>query len=359
MENNYITLLLLSSVSSKLWDFVSLVLMTLFHMLVWETRTYHSANSATTSVSEAILEQVAHTYSVCTGARVFHNDVLLPTGYVVGSCDKGMYLVCISLQEDKHSLAALRCHMGKTSPHYVQLQVIGWWSVRSLVPCSTDIVYKQGEYRIVSQQAGMYTKTWDDWDAKQYHLNCARGARHIQNLVSKRKTGVFFLFGEPGLGKTTTARYLAKTWDAWLCLDFEELYNARCHPVTEIIQMQQYLQPSSERPLVIVLDELDEYLFRRKNEESDEVECTPETKDAVVFRSNNMKKNWGRLLDTVHQSHNIVLLCTSNRHKSFFDTFDNALLRPFRITACLHYVKDSVVVENITPSTQKKSLKQC
>ena len=320
--------------------------MTVFHMLVWETRTYHSTNSATTSVSEAILEQIALTYCICTGARVFHNDVLLPTGYVIGSYEKGMYLVCISLQEDKHSLAALRCHMGKSSAHHVQLQVIGWWSVRSLVSHSREIVYKQGEYRIVSQQAGMYTKSWDDFDANQYHPNCARGVRYIQNLVSKRKTGVFFLFGEPGLGKTTTARYLAKKWDAWLCLDFEELYNSRCHPVTEIIQMQQYLQPSRDRPLVIVLDELDEYLFRRKNEESDEVECTPEMKDAVVLRSNNMKKNWGRLLDTVHQSQNIVLLCTSNRPKTFFDDFDNALLRPYRITANLQYVENDVVVVN-------------
>jgi len=151
---------------------------------------------------------------------------------------------------------------------------------------------------------------------------------------------VYFIYGQPGLGKSTTARYLARRLDAWLCLDFEELRMSKYQPVNELRNMQKYVQPSKQRPLVIILDELDEFFFCRKDDE----EKSDDESHPLKLRCSAMKKNWGRLLDTIHQSANTIFICTSNKPKSFFDDFDSALLRPFRVTSCLHYQTDSVTV---------------
>jgi hypothetical protein len=331
-NKEYVALILMSSVSSKLGDLLGLLLMTLFHLAVWETRSYHSKHTTTKSECEAILERVSKTYWLCTGSRVFHNNVLLPTGYIIG---RDGYLVWISLSSNGNAFRP-----EDDVQQSIELHIYGWWSISSLVSAPLQTT-SCGEYRIVFQQAfKLYTKYCDNWDAEQFHPNCAKATALILDRLSSRQTGVFFLSGDPGLGKTTTARFLARKLDATLCLDFEELCEARSSPVSEVRNMLQYIQPTRFRPLIIVLDELDEYLFRRNDDDEEE---PGEPKDKPLrLRNNAVKKNWGRLLDTIHQSQNILLLCTSNKPKAFFDAFDPALLRPFRITAAMQYDKDRV-----------------
>jgi hypothetical protein len=307
---------------------MSLIGLTLFNLTVWETRSYQSNHLQTKSDCENIVEKIAKTYWICTGSRIFYNDSLLPTGYVVG---KDGYLVFISMKDDKNIM-----NQHSDEGPQVMIQVIGWWSIESLVPRLSEPIQKNGEFRIVSSHFHGYHKSWDHWDTKQFHPNCLKATEIILANLSPRLTGVFFLYGDPGLGKTTTARNLALKLNAWLCLDFEELYNSRSNPVFEILNLQQYIQPSKERPLIIVIDELDEYLFRSCQEFEEE-------SDKLRLKTPAMKKNWGRMLDTIHQSQNIILLCTSNKPKSFFDDYDNALLRPFRITLSLHYLHNYVL----------------
>lgn len=329
---DYLSILFITTFSSKLGELATLIGLTLFNLTVWEIRTYHSNHIQSKSDCELIVEKIAQSYWICTGSRIYYNDVLLPTGYVVG---KDGYLVFISIKNDKNTMDPR-----SDDSSQVQIQVIGWWSIETLVPRSKEVIRKQGEYRIVSSYFSGYNKSWDNWDPTQFHPNCSKGVDIILAHLSSRLTGVFFLYGDPGLGKTTTARKLALKLNAWLCLDFEELYNSRCQPVQEVLNLQRYIQPCKERPLVIVIDELDEYLFKCCQEPDDE----PDPIDKKLrLRSPAMKKNWGRLLDTVHQSQNMVLICTSNKPPSFFNEYDDALLRPFRITASLHYLKNEVV----------------
>jgi len=342
-------LLGLSSLSSKLWDILSLATMTLFHLTVWETRTYHSNNASTQSECEKIIERVAQSYWICTGSRVYLNDALIPTGYVVG---KNGYLVWCQVAEGHGSRGRHEYGANDTGQTQLLVQVIGWWSVKSLVSHKIETACIQHpEYRIVSQhpESFVFVKSWDDFDPEHFHTNCAQAVDIVRGLLSTRNTGVFFLYGDPGLGKTTTARLLAKQLDAWLCQDFEELYYSDVNPVGVVKSLVHYIQPTAEQPLILVLDEVDEFLFARSYDDDEE-----EDKDAPArrFRNRTTKKNWGRFLDSVQQSRNIVLFLTSNRPKSYFDAFDNALLRSFRVTACLHYREDGIRIDDDEPVPQ-------
>jgi ATP-dependent 26S proteasome regulatory subunit len=48
------------------------------------------------------------------------------------------------------------------------------------------------------------------------------------------------------------------------------------------------------------------------------------------------------LMDTIQEKKNVIMILTSNKKKSFFDYFDPALLREYRITESYEY-RDSGV----------------
>jgi len=330
-----------SMLSNKIWDTALLLVFVVFNFAVWETRIYHNQADC-----EKLLEYVAQTYWLCTHCRtaLHNNNVLVPTGYVVG---QGWYLV----QVDVIQASAHTSH----NKQRLVVTVYGWWSIDKLCRCfsslsTTSFVCpeKPGVYKLIGADMMNpgYVRSYDEYDEDKFHLNCRRGTELILQELrrSSRFSGVFFLYGDPGLGKTTTARYLSKVLQGWLCLDFEELYYSRSRPVYEMDTLLQYVQPDRAHPLVVVLDEVDEFLFRSEDEEM-YVGDNPVSKEAakLKWKNKNTKKNWSRLLDMVQQHRNIILLLTSNRSKAFFDNVDPALLREYRVSMSLEYLEHGVI----------------
>lgn len=144
---------------------------------------------------------------------------------------------------------------------------------------------------------------------------------------------------------------MCKILQGWLCLDFEELYYCRARPVYEMEQLLQYVQPDRLQPLIVVLDEVDEFLFQSGNDNDDDddklnvLETTGKKEEKrLKWKHKNTKKNWSRLLDTVQQKRNVIFILTSNWSKVDFDGQDLALMREYRVTSCLHYTTGGVVM---------------
>ena len=337
--------------SAKLWDVMATVALTLYHFLIWETRVYFSENVSTKTEMEHLIDYIAAHYWICTGSRFNYNDLLIPTGMILGA---GWNCAFVEVETPTCRVASTAA--AATEPH-IKIHLLGWWTIRHLLQERLlQNKRAKGAYEILAplSSATGYMKTTDDYDADHFHPNCETAAHIIQTSLNAtpRYSGVFFLHGAPGLGKTTTARYLAANGGI-LCLDFEELCKSRYNtPVYELQQILNYVQPTRQYPLWIVLDDVDEYLFRKSNRDGKDYDdtdgCITDDDDAAVtFLHKSSKKHWCRLLDTIHQKQNVVLFLTSNRTKIWFDNIDTALLRPYRVSTCLHYTSQTVLKDRL------------
>jgi SpoVK/Ycf46/Vps4 family AAA+-type ATPase len=221
-----------------------------------------------------------------------------------------------------------------------------------------------GEYNIlrcINQHS--FWKTRDSYNPAHFHPNCLLAAERLLPCLDRDHRGVFFLHGAPGLGKTTTARFMAKQLDATLCLDFEEFSSFYETFVHSFEVMYDYVQPTAQHPLVVTLDELEGFILH--NDSNDDGigaggSCggsvgvdgcgNDKGKSKYTWKYKNTKKRWVRLMDSIQEKHHVVFVLTSNLPKSFFDAFDPALLREYRITHCLHYTPEGVVSESLAPA---------
>jgi FtsZ-interacting cell division protein YlmF len=109
--------------------------------------------------------------------------------------------------------------------------------------------------------------------------------------------------------------------------------------------------------LILVLDELEEFLLYINHDEEDDDEDKKEKNDNETLniknkeankkyrmRYRNTKKRWARLIETIRQKKHVILVLTTNKDKSFFDNIDNALLREYRVSMNLKYTNDSVCI---------------
>jgi len=342
-EHYYI--IAIGAFSNKIGDAFFLLSSILWNFLIWEIRRYHSTNIAKKSESERLLDKITQTYWFCTNYRVYVNTQLVPTGFIVGD---GFYLAYIDIKQ--HEPSGQRNTSNQTNQSFT-IHLYGWWTIQTML--TDDIVTKteEGNYKIIFASRDYtqgYIKTHDFFNNDFFHDNCYLGCHKILSFYEKNQQngGVFFLSGNPGLGKTTTARMLADKLNAWLCLDFEECIQWDNSMVYSFESLYNYVQPDSYSPLVIVLDELDDFLFSNRNQDDygHEIEKIDKQKPNYIFKTRNMKKNWSRLLDTIQQKKFVLLLLTTNKKKDFFDTIDPALLREHRVSQCYHYKTTGVKV---------------
>jgi hypothetical protein len=273
---------------------------------------------------------------------------LVPTGFVMGH---GYYLAYIDIKQNEG--------MGKnnttTSNQSFTVYLYGWWSIQTMLTDEIITKVDPGNYKVILSTRDYnqsYIKTFDHFNNDFFHRNCKKGCDLILADYEKREGdgGVYFLSGEPGLGKTTTGRMLANKLNAWLCLDFEEFIHYDNSMVYSFEALYNYVQPDPLSPLVMILDEVEDFLFLNKNDDRYGDEYHEDNKKdkgkkkQYVFRGRGMKKNWSRLLDTIQQKKHVLLLLTTNKKKEFFDEIDTALLREYRVSQCYQYTKHSVKV---------------
>lgn len=88
------------------------------------------------------------------------------------------------------------------------------------------------------------------------------------------------------------------------------------------------VQSNTNVPLVLIWDEIDDYLFPVVNGVFIELIQTQSAPRCKIS-----KPTWNSFLDYMSTKRNVILIITSNRDKKVFDDYDKSLLRQHRINA--------------------------
>lgn len=129
-----------------------------------------------------------------------------------------------------------------------------------------------------------------------------------------------YINGNRGKGKTYFAHLLARSMNATLC----KTYNP-CEPGNNFCILYSRIMPTKNKPLILLLDEVDIILEKIHNKQ--------------VFLHKNIptevydKSTWNAFLDNFDFGiyKNVILLLTSNEPKSKMDALDKSYLRKGRI----------------------------
>jgi hypothetical protein len=128
--------------------------------------------------------------------------------------------------------------------------------------------------------------------------------------------------GDQGVGKTWTAIHLATKLNATICRDFDPTL-----PNQTISSIYNTVDPSEDKPLILIIDEVDYILNKIINCE----EITTNNKDySIQIRS---KRTWNEFFDTIDMGFYpyLLIVMTTNCSCEQFDKQDPSLLRDGRI----------------------------
>ena len=165
--------------------------------------------------------------------------------------------------------------------------------------------------------------------AKPWQLNLYEEVKNISNIreMNYQTPGsVVLLEGPPGTGKTEAAKVIAAKMNATLVPDFDPTRAG--HWLASLVKIAE---PTAEKPLVIVMDEVDGIIKRILDGES----FSNQVKWLFLQVSN--KKSWNQFFDNLHKNYEHVhFILTSNTtidnlKMSYGDNWDASLLRTGRI----------------------------
>lgn len=147
----------------------------------------------------------------------------------------------------------------------------------------------------------------------------------VSDIVSQfRKHGhhTAYIYGKPGTGKTTVALQVALATGG----SFVKSFNPT-DPGDYLINLYNRVMPSKEKPLVLLLDEVDTIIAAVHH---GSIAAHP--KVPIPVRD---KMTFNRFLDDVNQMwDHVILIMTSNVPKSEIDALDGSYLRPGRVDRC-------------------------
>lgn len=130
-----------------------------------------------------------------------------------------------------------------------------------------------------------------------------------------------FISGAPGSGKTTIAYFLAKELNGCICKTFNPT-----DPGDEIIELIRTVNPTPDKPLIVLLDEIDIMINKIHDNKIDTHKNVP-----VPVRS---KTDFNRFLDDIEiHCKNTIFILTSNMSKDVIEanTNDKSYLRDGRV----------------------------
>lgn len=148
----------------------------------------------------------------------------------------------------------------------------------------------------------------------------------VDDIVAKfAKNGghhTSFIHGEPGSGKTTIALLVAMRLDASFCKTFNPT-----DPGDSLVSLYNTVKPTRERPLVVLLDEVDT-IIRRTHSGS----INQHAKFPIMVRD---KTTFNGFLDDVSDAwDDLVIIMTSNVSRAGIDSLDPSYLRAGRVHDC-------------------------
>lgn len=157
------------------------------------------------------------------------------------------------------------------------------------------------------------------------------------DIVSNKdsRAGTFFLFGEPGTGKSITTLFLAKKINAYHCKCYDPT-----DPGTRLSMIYSFCSPDEEKPLIIVIEECDHIIksFMKGDGIPRHKECPIEVRK---------KGDWNMLLDDIELGlyPNMYVILTSNRSLEEINDIDSSLLRDGRKDKAFHVSKKFLKLE--------------
>ena len=179
---------------------------------------------------------------------------------------------------------------------------------------------------------------WWEYTERQYNATkyLQKEPRDYQSEIIKdmlsivngkaSKSGTFFIYGEPGTGKSLLTLLLAKQIGAYYCDSWKPT-----DPGDTLSRVYSAIAPDEEKPLVLVLEECDKILF--------------DVLDGKIVQHKHIliqvreKSDWNGMLDKVTDlgfyPHTILIL-TSNVYLDKIHERDASLLRKGRIDKAYH-----------------------
>lgn len=148
--------------------------------------------------------------------------------------------------------------------------------------------------------------------------------------------GAFFLYGEPGTGKSLIADLMAcygpiHYVDCWNPTDPGDFFNI----------MHSTADPTEEKPLIVIVDEVDKILEKL----SVGIKKKMEDIDTQI----KGKSDWNRFLDNFTSKGeypNTILIMTSNKTKAYVDGLDSSYIRHGRVDKCWEFTRDMITKKN-------------
>ena len=197
---------------------------------------------------------------------------------------------------------------------------------------------EQVDQKIIKIRERRGNPWWWEYTERQYNATkyLQKEPRDYQSEIIKdmlsivdgkaSKSGTFFIYGEPGTGKSLLTLLLAKQIGAYYCDSWKPT-----DPGDTLSRVYSAISPDEEKPLVLVLEECDKILF--------------DVLDGKIVQHKHIliqvreKSDWNGMLDKVTDlgfyPHTILIL-TSNVYLDKINERDKSLLRKGRIDKSYH-----------------------
>lgn len=148
----------------------------------------------------------------------------------------------------------------------------------------------------------------------------------IKNKSSQ--SGTFFIYGEPGTGKSLLTLLLAKQIGAYYCDTWKPI-----DPGDNLSKVYSTIAPDDDKPLVLVLEECDKMIFNVLDGN-----IKPHLYIPIPMMD---KSDWNSMLDKITDLGfypNLILILTSNISREEIHERDASILRDGRIDKAYHMV---------------------
>lgn len=188
---------------------------------------------------------------------------------------------------------------------------------KSEKPIRLDIYEREGNYYCL-----YYAKRCLDVTAfvarKQQKMVVSKVREHHENYQHT----VVYLYGNPGSGKSMVGFLIAKELSATFCNTFDPT-----EPGDNLSKLYNRIEPTKEKPLVIVIDEFDILLVNIHTG------ITPHKCIPIQVRN---KVTWNQFLDRIQigMYPNVIVVLTSNRTPEFINELDPSYIRKGRVDLC-------------------------
>jgi len=242
-----------------------------------------------------------------------------PMGIFIGWKYCGMYIDSINNKEQQRELQLYTTH--KIFKTLVENDHKNFQNTILLQSIVIDTFNQTSNILIYERMGNFYNSYYEKrrFNMTKYNPKLQQKSilESIIRLYKKEKRTSVFISGESGTGKSMIGFLLAKELNAKLCRTFNPT-----DPGDTMIKLVRDLEPTSEKPVIIVLDEAN-ILIRKITD------GVIRHKDIPILVHDKITFN--RFMDDMMFYENVILILTSNEPKKSMDDIDESYLRKGRI----------------------------